>query len=70
MRVAGSVPAGTTITVENSSGQVLYSYTTTATNTPTVVSGGSLNTGFEPFSQFPVYISYSPSGTGTTTIDR
>ena len=28
-----------------------------------------MNTGFEPFAQGPVYISYSPSGTGTTVFD-
>jgi hypothetical protein len=67
--VAGSLPAGTVITVYNSAHTELYSYTTTATNTPTVVSGDSMNTGFEPFSQGPVYISYSPSGTGTTYFD-
>ncbi|MGA8252678.1 MAG: hypothetical protein WB989_19180, partial [Mycobacterium sp.] len=47
----------------------LYTYKTTATNTPAVVSGTSMNTGFEPFFQGPVYISYSPSGTGTTVFD-
>ncbi len=62
----GSLPVGTEITVYNSDGQQLYSYTTTATNSPTVTSGGGMNTGFEPFSQYPVYISYSPSGVGTT----
>jgi PE family len=67
--VVGSVPPGTQITVYNSAHTELYQYTTTATNSPTVVSGDSMNTGFEPFSQGPVYISYSPSGTGTTYFD-
>ncbi len=69
--VAGSVPAGTTITVYNSSDTELYTYTTTGTNSPTVTttSGDSMNTGFEPFSQGPVYISYSPGGSGTTVFD-
>jgi hypothetical protein len=67
--VGGIAPEGTQITVYNGAGQELYSYTTTAANTPTVVSGDSMNTGFEPFSQGPVYISYSPSGTGTTYFD-
>ena len=31
-----------------------------AANSPTSVSDGSMNTGFEPFAQGPVYISYSP----------
>jgi hypothetical protein len=66
---ASSVPSGTVITVYNSSGQELYSYTTDGTNSPTVVSGDSMNSGFEPFAQGPVYISYSPSGQGTTVFD-
>ena len=33
---------------------------------PTVVSGDQMNTGNEPFALGPVYISYSPSGDGTT----
>ena len=37
--VTGSLPPGTLITVYNSGGTELYQYTTTATNTPTVVSG-------------------------------
>ena len=65
--VAGSLPAGTTISVYTSDGStLLYSYTTTAGNSPTVVSGDQMNTGNEPFALGPVYISYSPSGTGTT----
>ena len=69
--VTGSLPAGTVITVYNNAGTELYQYTTTATNSPTVtsVSGDSMNTGFEPFAQGPVYISYSPSGVGTTVFD-
>jgi len=67
--VIGSVPPGTEITVYNSAGDQLYSYVTTATNSPTVVSGSSMNTGNTPFSLGPVYISYSPTGTGTTIFD-
>jgi hypothetical protein len=67
--VVGSVPPGTTITVYNNSGQELYSYTTNATDSPTVTSGSSMNTGNIPFSLNPVYISYSPTGFGTTIID-
>jgi PE family len=67
---AGALPAGTEITVYSSSGAELYSYTTTGTNTPTVTTGGdSMNTGFEPFAQGPVYISRSPNGVGTTYFD-
>ena len=69
--VTGSLPAGTVITVYNNAGTELYQYTTTATNSPTVTStsGDSMNTGFEPFAQGPVYTSYSPSGVGTTVFD-
>jgi hypothetical protein len=69
--VTGSLPAGTVITVYNNAGTELYQYTTTATNSPTVtsVSGDSMNTGFEPFVQGPVYVSYKPSGVGTTVFD-
>ncbi|MGA9360115.1 MAG: PecA family PE domain-processing aspartic protease [Mycobacterium sp.] len=69
--VTGSLPAGTAITVYNNAGTELYQYTTTATNSPTVTStsGDSMNTGFEPFAQGPVYTSYSPSGVGTTVFD-
>jgi PE-PGRS C-terminal aspartyl peptidase-like domain/PE family/PGRS repeats len=66
-----SVPTGTQITVYNSDHQELYSYTTTATNKPSVTfsSFDTMNTGFEPYSQGPVYVDYSPSGTGTTIFD-
>ncbi|WP_343600642.1 PecA family PE domain-processing aspartic protease [Mycobacterium sp.] len=65
----GTVPAGTLISVDTSSGQPLYSYTTTATDGPTVTSEDLLNTGSIPFSQYPVYISNSPIGVGTTVFD-
>ncbi|BBZ40372.1 PecA family PE domain-processing aspartic protease [Mycobacterium conspicuum] len=65
------VPPGTTITVYNSDHQELYSYTTTRANTPSVTfdTPYSMNTGFEPFWQGPVYIDYSPGGIGTTVFD-
>ena len=28
-----------------------------------------MNTGYEPFEQYPVYVSYEDTGIGTTTID-
>jgi hypothetical protein len=66
-----SVPPGTEITVYNSDHQELYSYKTSATNSPSVTfeSWDAMNTGFEPYSQGPVYIDYSPSGGGTTIFD-
>ena len=69
-QVSGTVPAGTTISVYTSDGQtLLYSYTTTGTNSPTVTSGGMMETGYVPFAQQPVYIGYDPSGVGTITFD-
>ena len=63
-----SLPVGTQITVYASDGStVLYSYTTTATNSPQVTAPAStpiMNTGNEPFAQAPVYVSNSPSGMG------
>ena len=68
--VGGAVPAGTTITVYNSTGQELYSETVTATNAPHVVSSGNpLNTGNYPFLLEPIYVSNSPGGVGTTIFD-
>ena len=68
----GTLPAGTTITVYNSDGTELYTYTTTTTNSPTVTtinSGAPMNTGFQPFAQGPIYISHSPRDSGTTYFD-
>jgi hypothetical protein len=53
---------GTEISVYTSDGQPLYSYTTTATNTPVVTSGDTMNTGYYPFSQQPIYIDTTGSG--------
>ncbi len=67
--VNGAVPVGTTISVYTADTHtLLYSYTTTATNTPTVT-GTTMNTGYEPFAQGPVYVSYNPTGYGATTFD-
>ena len=69
--VGETVPAGTTISVYTSDGQtLLYSYTTTATTGPRVVSGDLFSTGAVAFLQAPVYISNSPSGVGTTIFDQ
>ena len=65
---SGTVAPGTTITVENSTGHVLYSYLVTATNSPYVTSS-MMDTGYVPFSQAPIFVDYSPSGTGTTVFD-
>ncbi|RUP07374.1 MAG: hypothetical protein EKK34_00010 [Mycobacterium sp.] len=66
-QTSGTVPNGTTISVYTSDGQtLLYSYTVNG-NGPGITSGGIMNTGYIPFSQQPVYISYSPTAIGTTT---
>jgi PE family len=67
-----NAPVGSLIQVYapgTESGAPLYSYTTTSTNAPTPITSGEMNTGYEPFLQNPVYISYSPSGVGTTVFD-
>ena len=68
-QTSGYVPAGTTISVYSTDGQPLYSYMTTATNSPYVTSGGTMETGYEPFAQQPVYIGYNPSGVGNDDLD-
>jgi hypothetical protein len=68
--ISDGVPAGTVISVYADDGHtLLYTYTTDGTNAPDVTSDDLLNTGYEPFAQQPVYISYGPKGVGTTTFD-
>jgi hypothetical protein len=69
----GRLPDGTTIEVFTNNGTPLYEYTVGSqpgeATSPFVVSNTSnMNTGNWPFSQEPVYISYSPSGVGQTII--
>jgi hypothetical protein len=52
-----SVPDGTMITVSYDN-TPLYSYTVEGNN-PSVISSGSQNTGYIPFSQMPIYIDYT-----------
>jgi PE family len=63
----GGLPDGTKITIYTASGTPLYTYTTSGINTPAPISSGLMNTGFEPYAQAPVYISYTPGAVGTTT---
>jgi hypothetical protein len=68
-----SVPAGTLITVENTAGQELYSYTTIGnfdvgtgtgvSDSPTVVSGTNIDSGVLPFLNHGVYIDYATDKT-------
>ena len=67
--VIGNAPPGTVITVSTPGGVELYQYTYGASDSATAISSGLMNTGALLFQNHPVYISYSPSGTGTTIID-
>jgi len=65
--IGSHVPAGTEISVYTADGEtLLYSFTTTASNSPHVWNGESMNSGYWPFSDNPVYIDYRPSGFGST----
>jgi hypothetical protein len=67
--VLANAPTGTVVTVTDpTTHAVLYTYDVGASNAP-VVANGVMNTGYLPFDNNPVYISYSPSGTGTTVFD-
>ncbi|WP_373234491.1 PecA family PE domain-processing aspartic protease [Mycobacterium marinum] len=70
--VGGStLPANTNIQVyADSSGSDRLYYFNTSDYQPTVISSGLMNTGFLPFWMQPVYIDYSPAGTGTTVFDH
>lgn len=71
-QTSGDLPVGTRIAVYTEDGQtLLYRYTTTATNTPTVnADPNTFNTGIEPFRQGPIYFDYSPAGgLGSTYFD-
>ncbi|ORW44052.1 hypothetical protein AWB90_16075 [Mycobacterium paraense] len=68
----GYLPAGTTISVYTPDGTtLLYTTTVGAQQTPVVSSllGGNFNTGIAPFLQDPIYLSYNPTGYGTTVFD-
>jgi hypothetical protein len=66
------VNPGTTIALyaDKNGTEELYSYTVTAGNDPFVVSGSSMDSGFEPFSLGPISMEYTPAGTGTTIFGR
>jgi hypothetical protein len=66
------VDPGTTIKLysDSAGADELYSYTVTAANAPIVVSGSTMDSGFEPFSLGPISMDYTPAGTGTTIFGR
>jgi hypothetical protein len=68
--VIGNAPTGITISVfAPGDPTALYSYTYGSSDSATAISSGLMNTGALLFLENPVYIDYSPSGTGTTIID-
>jgi hypothetical protein len=68
-QASGRLPAGTTISVYADDGLTpLYSYMTTATDSPVVTSDSMMNTGYLPFARGPVYVGYDGYN-GTTTLD-
>jgi PE family len=65
------VPAGDTISVSTPSGTLLYTQTVTGPGLPIVASSAnSFNSGVFPFTQIPIFVSFSPSGTGTMFFDN
>jgi hypothetical protein len=72
LAVGSHLPAGTTISVYTTDGDLLYSQTVTTANSPVVVetTGNAFNSGSYPFSVEPIYVSNSPSTVGTTIFDR
>lgn len=73
MQPGDYVPAGTKISVYTEDGQtLLYSYTTTADNGPTIVPddplGMDVNTGYIPFNQQLIYTDYSSAYPNGATV--
>jgi hypothetical protein len=71
--IAGSgLPDGTTISVYDSSGNLLYTYKTTSTNSPVATTdaynASLMNTGAQPFQTNSIYIGYDTAN-GTTVFD-
>jgi hypothetical protein len=67
--VGDQLSSGTEIEVYTSSGQFLYSYTAELPNSPTVTSADTMNTGWEAFQAYPIYMTYDPNGVGETVFD-
>ncbi|HEX7321894.1 MAG TPA: PecA family PE domain-processing aspartic protease [Mycobacterium sp.] len=71
LTASGTLPASTPISVYDQDGQLLYQYSTGPTpngvNGPLVISGNTMNTGYVPFSQMPVYLDLSNPHAPTTT---
>jgi hypothetical protein len=69
--VTDTAAPGTVITVDNSAGQQLYSYTVTGTeganDGPSLTSGTSIDSGVEPYLLEPIFLDYS---TDSLTFDQ
>ncbi|OBJ53126.1 PecA family PE domain-processing aspartic protease [Mycobacterium sp. 1423905.2] len=65
---AGGLPPNATISVYNMNNDLLYTYETNSSTgyTPVITTGNTMNSGNFPFAYQPVFIDYSPGGTGTT----
>ncbi|WP_044109908.1 PecA family PE domain-processing aspartic protease [Mycobacterium canetti] len=69
-QTSGVLPPGTVVSIATDDNQtLLYQYTTTATNSPTVTGNVPMNTGLLPFLLGSVYISNNPSGVGTVVFN-
>ena len=67
---SSTVPVGTRISVYTPEGVLLYAYTVTSQNRPTVITSGLINTGYVPYQHGPVYLDYTtPDGQGATHFD-
>ncbi|MUL65149.1 hypothetical protein BOO86_11790 [Mycobacterium sp. CBMA 234] len=71
--IAGSgLPDGTVVSVYDSSGNLLYTYKTTSTNSPVATTdaynASLMNTGAQPFQTNSIYIGYDTAN-GTTVFD-
>jgi hypothetical protein len=70
-----TLPDGTNITVTNAAGTILYSYVVEG-DSPTGESGigtsstSAIDSGVIPLLSHPIYLDYSPSGTGTLFFDN
>jgi hypothetical protein len=72
--VGGYVPVGDVIKVytDSTDTTLLYSQTVTSANDPQIVSpppNDNFNSGVYPFTQAPIYVSYSPANNGTMYFD-
>ncbi|MBV9599257.1 MAG: hypothetical protein JOZ87_20630 [Chloroflexi bacterium] len=58
--VGDTLPVGSVVSVDDTIGQPLFSYEVTNVNdSPTVVSGNTLDTGYYPFANGPIYLDTS-----------